>query len=142
MTSCSAWMASVAMAETRAGSTDVPPRVFCAKRSVALRPEPAAVGLASVAVMVSSCVGAVGVWCERDGAPRRPVQRLAADPPGTRPEPATGGAGRGPSTVRGRGPSSPSGVPAVVGELVGVDLDAEPRSGTDGELPAGDLQQL
>src|SRR3954462_3690414 len=80
MTSCSAWMASVAIAETRAGSTDVPLRVFCAKRSVALRPEPAAVGLASVAVMVSSCVGAVEVCADGTVAPCRPVQRLAAAP--------------------------------------------------------------
>jgi hypothetical protein len=55
-------MASVAMAETRAWSTDVPLRSFWAKRSVALRPEPAALGLGTVgALTVLSCVVVDGV---------------------------------------------------------------------------------
>src|SRR3712207_2117683 len=51
MTSCRAVMASVAIAETRAWSTSAVERCFWAKRSVALRPEPAAVGLSSVGVV-------------------------------------------------------------------------------------------
>src|SRR3712207_269558 len=101
MTSCRAVMASVAMADTRAWSTVAALRSFWAKRSVALRPEPAAVGLGTVAVMV--------VLLRQCGR----------------------GAVRSPSTVL-----------PVAGELVGVDLDADPGSWTDGELTAGDLQRL
>src|SRR3712207_1745334 len=101
MTSCSALRVSVAIAETRAWSTSAALRCFCAKRSVALRPEPAAVGLGTVGALM------VVLLCRRGG-----------------------GCGRR------------STIPAVAGELVGVDLDADPRSGTDGELAAGDLQRL
>src|SRR3712207_434683 len=100
MTSCRAVMASVAMADTRAWSTDAVLRCFWAKRSVALRPEPAAVGLISVDAVT---VVLLGWW--------------GADEAG-------------------------SAVLAVALELVGVDLDAESRSRTDGELAAGDLQRL
>src|SRR5919202_1048860 len=81
-------MASVAMAETRAGSTPAALRSFWAKRSVALRPEPAAVGLISVeAVMVFSCVVADVVWCGWDdgglpAGPDGPRRRLAASSSG------------------------------------------------------------
>src|SRR5688572_2080590 len=69
MTSCSAWMAPVAMALTRAWSTVPPARSFCAKRSVAERPDPAADGLISVdAVMAFSCVGADGSCAVRPGS--------------------------------------------------------------------------
>src|SRR3712207_1469123 len=105
MTSCRAVMASVAMADTRAWSTVAVLRSFWAKRSVALRPEPAAVGLGTVAVMVV-LLRRCGRGCG-----------------------AVGGVVQSPSTVL-----------AVAGELVGVDLDADPGSGTDGELAAGDLQ--
>src|SRR5687767_4377672 len=99
MTACRAWMASVAMADTRAWSTVPVPRSFWAKRSVADRPEPAAVGLISVgAVMVSSCVVAVG-WVASLQGPAASV-RVAV--------------GQG-------GPSSA--VLAEVRELVGIDLD-------------------
>src|ERR687894_244951 len=93
--------ASVAIAETRAWSTSAAPRCFCAKRSVALRPEPAAVGLGTVAVMV--------VLLRRCG----------------------------PVVVEPR-----SSVLAGAGELVEVDVDADPRPGTDDELAAGDLQRF
>src|ERR687894_1525071 len=52
MTSCRAVMASVAMADTRAWSTVAALRSFWAKRSVALRPEPAAVGLGAVGALM------------------------------------------------------------------------------------------
>src|SRR3712207_6135205 len=102
MTSCSAVRASVAIAETRAWSTSAALRCFCAKRSVALRPEPAAVGLGAVGALM------VVLLCRCGGG---------AVP-------------------------SPSAVLPVAGELVGVDLDADPGSGTDGQLAAGDLQRL
>jgi hypothetical protein len=55
-------MASVAIAETRAWSTEAVLRSFWTKRSVAERPEPAAVGLGAVgALMVFSCVVVDGV---------------------------------------------------------------------------------
>src|ERR671927_953977 len=86
MTSCRAVMASVAMADTRAWSTVPALRSFWAKRSVALRPEPAAVGLGTVAVMVISSVGADG------GVRRRPPCRAPPRPRlGSHPEPAKGG---------------------------------------------------
>src|SRR3712207_2105291 len=103
MTSCRAVMASVAMADTRAWSTVAELRSFWAKRSVALRPEPAAVGLGAVGALMVVLLRRCG-W----GVPAR-----------------TGSA-----------------VLAVVRELVGVDVDADPGPRTDDELAAGDLQRF
>src|SRR3712207_8913977 len=110
MTSCRAVMASVAMADTRAWSTVAALRSFWAKRSVALRPEPAAVGLGTVAVMV-----VLLCRCGRGVVRRRPPCRA---PPRA-------------CEWWGAGRSLP--VLPVAGELVGVDLDADPGSWTDGE---------
>src|SRR3712207_8964190 len=87
MTSCRAVMASVAMADTRAWSTVAALRSFWAKRSVALRPEPAAVGLGTVAVMV-----VLLCRCGRGVVRRRPPCRGPPWPRlGSHPEPAKGG---------------------------------------------------
>src|SRR3954463_1515707 len=118
MTSCRAVIASVAIAETRAGSTAAALRCLEANCSVAERPDPAAVGF-----------GAVGadMWFSL-----RRCGWVGGLPAGSRRELARGGGQGGPFSA----------VPAVVRQLVRVDVDADPGSGTDGELAAGDLQRL
>src|SRR3954452_3664234 len=118
MTSCRAVIASVAIAETRAGSAEATLRLFWANRSVAERPEPAAVGLGAVGADMEFSLRRCG-WG-------------GGFPAGSRRELASGG-GRG---------GLFSAVPAVVRQLVRVDVDADPGSWTDGELAAGDLQRL